>query len=99
MFDYAGAYAVSKVRQECMDKISKFEASVSDNGLISFPSKYATTAKMQMTEVMKRTWIVYWRSPSYNRTRIIVAAFLSLLIGSVFVGNSVPTDETQMRSR
>jgi len=98
-FDYAGAHTASNLRKECMEKISKFEAAVSDDGLISFPSKYATTTKMQMIDVMKRTWTVYWRSPSYNRTRIIVAAFLSLLIGSVFVGNAVPTDETQMRSR
>jgi len=98
-FDYAAAFSESKLRVECLDKISKFEAAVSDDGLISFPSKYATSAKTQMIEVMKRTWIVYLRSPSYNRTRIFVAAFLSILIGSVFVGNSVPTDETQMRSR
>lgn len=52
-----------------------------------------------MTEVLKRTWAVYWRSPSYNRTRIILAAMISLLIGSVFVSQPVPTDETQMRSR
>merc|ERR1711971_360402 len=59
MFDYAGAYAVSKVRQECMDKISKFEASVSDNGLISFPSKYATTAKMQMRSRMTTVYLSF----------------------------------------
>lgn len=98
-FDYAGAFATSNLRQECQDKISKYEAAVSDDGLVSFPSKYATTTKTQMIEVMKRTWTVYWRSPSYNRTRIIVAALLSLLIGSVFVGNPAPSDETEMRSR
>jgi ABC-type multidrug transport system ATPase subunit/ABC-type multidrug transport system permease subunit len=98
-FDYAGAFATSNLRQECKDKITKYEAAVSDDGLVSFPSKYATTTKTQMVEVMKRTWTVYWRSPSYNRTRIIVAVFLSLLIGSVFVGDPAPSDETQMRSR
>lgn len=98
-FDYAGAYSGSNLRMQCMDKISKFEAAVSDDGRISFPNKCATTSKTQMAEVLKRTWTVYWRSPSYNRTRIIVAALLSLLIGSVFLSDRVPKDETQMRSR
>lgn len=98
-FDYAGAYYGSYLRMQCMDKISKFEANVSDDGLISFPNRFATDTMTQIDEVLKRTWTVYWRSPSYNRTRILVSAFLSLLIGSVFVSDQVPTDETQMRSR
>lgn len=98
-FDYATAYTNSNLRQQCIENIAKFEAAVSDEGLVSFPSLYATTPKTQFIEVMKRTWVIYWRSPSYNRTRIIVAALLSLLIGSVFVSDPVPTDETQMRSR
>lgn len=98
-FDYAGAYSESKLREKCLESISFFEDAVSDEGLIRFPSMYATTMKTQIAEVMKRTWTVYWRSPSYNRTRIIVAALLSLLIGSVFISDPVPTDETQMRSR
>lgn len=98
-FDYAGSYAESNLRQTCLQKIEKYEDAIHDSEKISFPSKCATSTKMQMIEVMKRTWTVYWRSPSYNRTRIIVAVLLSVLIGSVFVGDSVPTDETQMRSR
>ena len=98
-FNYAEAYAGSKLRQKCIAEISRVEDAVSDGGLIAFPSKFATTAKTQMVEVIKRTWTVYWRSPSYNRTRIIVAVILSLLIGSVFISDPVPTDETQMRSR
>jgi ABC-type multidrug transport system ATPase subunit len=98
-FDYAGAYASSDLHQQIINAIKKFEDAVSDEGLIGFPSLYATTTKTQMIEVVKRTWTVYWRSPNYNRTRIIVAAMLSLLIGSVFISNPVPKDETQMRSR
>ena len=98
-FDYTRAYTNSKLHQQCIDTISKFEDTVSDEGLITFPTLYATTTKTQLVEVAKRTWMLYWRSPSYNRTRIIVAAMLSLLIGSVFISEQVPTDETQMRSR
>jgi len=98
-FDYARAYTGSKLHNKCIDDITKFEHAVSDEGLIGFPSLYATTTKTQMVEVIKRTWTVYCRSPSYNRTRIIVAAILSLLIGSVFISDPVPKDESQMQSR
>jgi ABC-type multidrug transport system ATPase subunit/ABC-type multidrug transport system permease subunit len=98
-FDYARAYTSSKLHQQCIDDITKFEDDMSDEGLVSFPTLYATTAKTQLVEVLKRTWTKYWRSPSYNRTRIIVAAMLSLLMGSVFISDPVPTDETQLRSR
>jgi len=99
LFDYAGAYAKSQPRQKCLESISRFENTLSNEGLISYPSMFATTTKTQMIEVVKRTWKVYWRSPSYNRTRIISVTILSLLIGSVFVSDPVPTDDTQMRSR
>mmetsp|Transcript_17034 Transcript_17034/g.39117 ORF Transcript_17034/g.39117 Transcript_17034/m.39117 type:complete len:1432 (-) Transcript_17034:3850-8145(-) len=98
-FDYAGAYTNSQLHTKCLESISRIKNEALNDSLITFPHMYATTTKTQLIEVMKRTWTVYWRSPSYNRTRIIVAALLSLLIGSVFVSNQVPTDDTQMRSR
>ena len=98
-FDYAKAYYDSRLHQRCTDTISRYEDLMSDDNLIRYPSRFATTTRTQLVEVTKRTWTLYWRSPSYNRTRIIVAAMLSLLIGSVFISNRIPTDTTQMRSR
>ena len=82
-----------------MKNIEEVVQAQSDKSLVSFPSKYATSLSMQMVTVMKRTWKIYWRSPSYNRTRILTSAVLSLLIGSVYVSNRVPTNEADMNSR
>jgi ABC-type multidrug transport system ATPase subunit/ABC-type multidrug transport system permease subunit len=98
-FDYAGGYRGSKLYQECLEKISTIKAAVADDGRIAFPSKYGTSLKTQIETVFKRTWKIYWRSPSYNRTRILVCAILSLLIGSVYVTKRVPTNEADMNSR
>lgn len=98
-FDYAGGYRGSKLYQLCEEKIASIEAAVADDGLIAFPSKYATTLKTQVGAVFRRTWKVYWRSPSYNRTRILLSVILSLLIGSVFVTQRVPTNEAAMNAR
>jgi ABC-type multidrug transport system ATPase subunit/ABC-type multidrug transport system permease subunit len=98
-FDYAGAYKKSELYGQCIEKIAKIQAAVADDGHISFPSKCATSLTTQIAAVMKRTWSVYWRSPSYNRTRILISAVLSLLIGSVYLASRVPTNEPDMNSR
>merc|ERR1712232_76055 len=47
----------------------------------------------------KRMMKIYWRSPSYNRTRIIIAVFVALLFGSVYVTQRTPKNESDMNSR
>jgi ABC-type multidrug transport system permease subunit len=98
-FDYAGAYSVSDLRADNLQKIANIEAAKTNEGLITFPSKYATSLLTQMATVLKRTWKVYWRSPSYNRTRILISVVLSVLIGSVYVSNRTPSNEADMNSR
>lgn len=99
IFDYAGAYSSSNLRLETLEKIDEIVQSPSEETLLTFPSKYATSLSVQMLTVLKRTWKVYWRSPSYNRTRVVTSAVLSLLIGSVYVSNRVPSTEADMNSR
>lgn len=98
-FDYAYAYASSTLRDECMEKIEAIEKAVTDDSLISFPSKFATSEKTQIVDVFKHAMTIYWRSPSYNRTRIMISMALALLIGSVYVNNRVPKTESDMSSR
>eukprot|EP00547_Thalassionema_nitzschioides_P003473 CAMPEP_0194202806 /NCGR_PEP_ID=MMETSP0156-20130528/2735_1 /TAXON_ID=33649 /ORGANISM="Thalassionema nitzschioides, Strain L26-B" /LENGTH=1424 /DNA_ID=CAMNT_0038928407 /DNA_START=109 /DNA_END=4383 /DNA_ORIENTATION=+ len=97
--NYADAYKSSPLHDDCMDKIDKIEKAVSEDRLISFPSKFATSERTQFIEVFKHAMTVYWRSPSYNRTRIMISIALALLIGSVFVSSRVPTTESDMNSR
>jgi ABC-type multidrug transport system ATPase subunit len=98
-FDYAGAYVGSNLHNQTLDKISMIEEAVTDDGLVSFGSEYATSTRTQMGAVIKRTWTVYWRSPTYNRTRILVSLVLSFLIGSVYVSDPEPSTEADMNSR
>jgi ABC-type multidrug transport system ATPase subunit/ABC-type multidrug transport system permease subunit len=98
-FDYAGAYNSSQLHNRTLDNIAEIVQAQSEEALVTFPSKYATSFSTQMLTVLKRTWKVYWRSPSYNRTRIVTSMVLSLLIGSVYVTNRIPTTEADMNSR
>jgi len=51
---------------------------------IEFDRYMASTWKEQLYQVVKRAFIVYWRMPSYNFVRIVMAIFMSLVIGSAF---------------
>ena len=55
---------------------------------IAFPSKYATSSSFQRSAVYKKLSTVYWRSPGYNRVRLLVSAIVALLFGSVFASVS-----------
>ena len=98
-FDYAGHFQVSQLHKECVKRINEITSNITEKGKVTFPSVYATSTATQIREVMARTRMIYWRSPSYNTVRISVAAILSFLIGTVYVSNRVPTDESDMNSR
>jgi hypothetical protein len=80
-FDYAASYAASSLRAKNSERINKFCAEASDENLVSFPSKYATSKKTQAMMVLKRIMTIYWRSPSYNLVRLMVSGIVALLFG------------------
>ncbi|KAG7378284.1 hypothetical protein PHYBOEH_000452 [Phytophthora boehmeriae] len=51
-----------------------------------FGKKRAANWVTQMKFVVKRFIDMYWRTPSYNLTRLVISLFLSLLFGIIFVG-------------
>ncbi|RLN98073.1 hypothetical protein BBJ28_00023679, partial [Nothophytophthora sp. Chile5] len=51
-----------------------------------FSEKRAADSKTQMRFLVVRFVEMYWRTPSYNLTRLVISLFLSLLFGIIFVG-------------
>lgn len=98
-FDYAASYSVSELQKDALERIEGFDASATDDNLITFPTVHATSDSTQSSSVFKRMWKVYWRSPSYNRVRTIVASVIALLFGSVYASQRTPTNESDMNSR
>jgi ABC-type multidrug transport system permease subunit len=98
-FDYAGYYQVSDLHKSCLKRIEESSGAACEEGIIAFPSKYATSKSTQIFEVMARARTIFWRSPSYNMVRMLISAVLSLLIGSVYVSSRTPYNESDMNSR
>jgi ABC-type multidrug transport system ATPase subunit len=72
-FDYAGSYSQSKLREQCIERIYDIRSVSSDENKVVFPSEYATSYATQSSVVFSRTIKVYFRSPNYNVTRVMVA--------------------------
>mmetsp|Transcript_19064 Transcript_19064/g.72080 ORF Transcript_19064/g.72080 Transcript_19064/m.72080 type:complete len:1408 (-) Transcript_19064:508-4731(-) len=51
---------------------------------VEFDSFYAASVRTQIRMCMWRATVSYYRSPQYNLTRLIIAAFVSLLFGAVY---------------
>jgi ABC-type multidrug transport system ATPase subunit/ABC-type multidrug transport system permease subunit len=98
-FDYAKAYTHSPLSSDCVNKIDSMNGEVTEEGRITFPTKYATSARYQSIQVYKRLSKIYWRSPGYNRVRLLVSGIVALLFGSVFASQRVPQNEGDMNSR
>jgi ABC-2 type transporter len=74
-FDYVGSYAQSKLRAQCLERINQICTEAREENMVSFPSEFATSNKTQSITVLLRTMTVYFRSPNYNVTRVMVSIF------------------------
>ncbi|KAE8904646.1 hypothetical protein PF010_g6961 [Phytophthora fragariae] len=65
---------------------------------IVFGKKRAASSMTQMKFVVGRFFQMYWRTPSYNLTRMYLAIFLALLFGLIFVSNNDYASYTGLNS-
>ena len=94
--DYAKAYSNSDLHTQALLRIEEIVNEASDQNLIKYDSMYATSRVFQIIQVLKRQIQVYWRAPSYNRNRLMLAALIGLLFGSVFANQRVATNEVNI---
>lgn len=73
-FDYAGSYKQSKLHMQCLERIDKICANANDDNKISFKNEFATSLGTQSITVLRKAMKVYYRSPTYNVTRVMVSA-------------------------
>lgn len=73
-FDYAASYAQSRLHANCLDRIDLIRKKADSDNVLSFPTEYATSLLTQSIFVLRRGIKVYFRSPAYNVTRVMVSA-------------------------
>jgi len=54
-------------------------------GTLKFDSRYATSGSKQLNLVIRRAFVMAWRTPEYNFTRFLLAIFQSVIFGLSFL--------------
>ncbi|KAG7384228.1 hypothetical protein PHYBOEH_009589 [Phytophthora boehmeriae] len=85
--DFVDCFNKSTYRQVLDAEMAKEGVTVPSPSLpeMVFAKKRAATSATQMKFVVTRFFQMYWRTPTYNLTRMIMAVFLALLFGLVFI--------------
>ncbi|KAE8905131.1 hypothetical protein PF003_g11012 [Phytophthora fragariae] len=85
--DFVDNFNKSSYRQVLESEMAKEGVTVPSPSLpeMVFARKRAATSATQMKFVVTRFFQMYWRTPTYNLTRMVLAIFLALLFGIVFV--------------
>lgn len=101
MGDLAEKYANS---QECADNLKEIDdlcASPDPSKKIEFEHEFATPARTRRREIFARLRTIYWRSPTYNYTRLLVSLVIAFVLGSSFVSDRNPFafTESEMQAR
>ncbi|RLN26005.1 hypothetical protein BBJ28_00015628 [Nothophytophthora sp. Chile5] len=58
---------------------------------LNYSSKRAASNAIQLRFLLQRFFITYWRTPSYNLTRLGIALFLGLIFGFVYLNAEYTT--------
>jgi ABC-2 type transporter len=98
--DFADLYLQSK---ECAKLRKQLEATRTNPPKeleIWYQSEFAVPASERQRLVNKRLQTVYWRSPTYNLSRLLVCIIIAFILGSVFITerNLSTLTETQIRA-
>uniref|UniRef100_A0A7S4JUM9 ABC transporter domain-containing protein n=1 Tax=Odontella aurita TaxID=265563 RepID=A0A7S4JUM9_9STRA len=88
--DYAQIYVESDERKNLGDAIDEVTSNVREEDKITFENRFAASAFTRHRLMTKRLRLVYWRSPSYNRSRIVLSLLIAFLLASVFLSNRRP---------
>uniref|UniRef100_A0A7S2SDN1 ABC transporter domain-containing protein n=1 Tax=Mucochytrium quahogii TaxID=96639 RepID=A0A7S2SDN1_9STRA len=62
------------------------------------PEKYMTSFGTQVKYLLKRNFLVYWRTPSFSLIRFTIMAAISLVVGLIFVGSAM-RNASEIQSR
>ncbi|KAF4322110.1 hypothetical protein G195_002965 [Phytophthora kernoviae 00238/432] len=58
---------------------------------VSYTKKRAATSATQLRFLLGRFFTMYWRTPSYNLTRLFISVFLGLVVGLVYISAEFKT--------
>ncbi|CAM9929728.1 unnamed protein product, partial [Phaeothamnion confervicola] len=95
---YADYYAASLLRQNNGMRLEQLTVAGQAVPPLEFDSVFAAPVSVQRVACLNRALAQYWRSASYNFSRIAIAVVVAIIFASSFVNQEVET-EAQLASR
>jgi hypothetical protein len=93
--DLAEEYIKSPDYAALKQKLREVKIDPSPSMKIAYSSKFAAPADVRQKMMNKRLQTVYWRSPAYNLSRLLVSVIIAFILGSVTVADRNPDVATE----
>jgi ABC-type multidrug transport system ATPase subunit/ABC-type multidrug transport system permease subunit len=84
--DWKEEFEQSKQYMTMKETIAEIKANPDESKKLSFDKVFAASRYTREVLMMRRTFRIMMRSPSYNLARIMLAIVYSLILGTVFLG-------------
>jgi ABC-2 type transporter len=99
--DLADSYVQSQDHAALCAELDDVDRAGELEAKIEYTSEFAVSAGTRRGLVNSRLLTIYWRSPSYNLSRLMVSLIVAFMLGSVFVTKRNPQffTESDMRAR
>jgi len=81
---WANLFISSKEHENAKKQIEAIKESATDEGKIT-DAMFASSFNERFLLMAKRVCVIYFRSPAYNLSRLLLSGIYSLLIGSIFL--------------
>ena len=83
--DLADLYASSPQSQRIQADIDALHSNPDPERKIKYEAEYPTTARQRRNLISRRLNLIYWRSPTYNLSRLQISLVIAFILGSSFV--------------
>jgi ABC-2 type transporter len=97
--DLAEVYTRSEEYRRLKARLADVRATQIEELEITFPTRFAAPSDLRQRLMNKRLQTIYWRSPAYNLSRLLVCSAIAFILGSVFLGNRKPQELTEADMR
>jgi ABC-2 type transporter len=99
--DLAESYLMSPEHASLVKALDDIATAPDPDLKLSYESEFAAATRSRRLYVNGRLQTIYWRSPSYNLSRLTVSLVIAFVLGSVFVTKRSPPafSESDMRAR
>lgn len=98
--DFAEEYRISPEFERAKEMVQTSADTRDPEKEIKFEKQFGVPRSTRSALYIKRLQTIYWRSPTYNLTRMLISLIIAFLLGSVFITmrNSKKYTEQEMTS-